>query len=65
MYYDGQLYNGYPASSVTSLGATKDSIDKVAEGGMIVTRGVLLDVARHRGVKYLSAQHHRVPRGAR
>jgi kynurenine formamidase len=54
VYYDGQLYNGYPASAVTSFGATKDSIDKVAERGMIVTRGVLLDVARHRGVKHLA-----------
>ena len=54
VYYDGHLYNGYPASSVTSFGATKDSIDKVAERGMIVGRGVLLDVAHHRGVKYLA-----------
>lgn len=54
VYYDGQLYNGYPASAVTSFGATKDSIDQIAEKGMVVTRGVLLDVARHRGVKYLA-----------
>lgn len=54
VYYDGHLYNGYPASAVTSFGATKDSIDQVAERGMIVSRGVLLDVAHHRGVKYLA-----------
>ncbi len=54
VYYDGYLYNGYPASAVTSFGATKDSIDQVAERGMIVSRGVLLDVAQHRGVKYLA-----------
>ena len=54
VYYDKQLYNGYPASAVTSFGATKDSIDQVAEKGLVVSRGVLLDVARHRGLKYLA-----------
>ncbi|MET0995582.1 MAG: cyclase family protein [Mycobacterium sp.] len=51
-YYDGQLYNGYPASSISSLGAARDSIDKVDRKG-IVSRGVLLDVARHRGLEHL------------
>ena len=55
VYYDGQLYNGYPASAVTSFGATKDSIDQIAGRGMIVSRGVLLDVAQHRGVRHLEA----------
>lgn len=54
VYYDGQLYNGYPASTVTSFGATKDSIDQVAGKGQIVSRAVLLDVARHRKVRYLA-----------
>jgi len=54
VYYDGQLYNGYPASAVTSFGATKDSIDQVAGRGQIVSRAVLLDVARHRKVPYLA-----------
>ncbi|MSP43620.1 MAG: cyclase family protein [Alphaproteobacteria bacterium] len=54
VYYDGQLYNGYPAASVTSFGATKDSIDQVAGRGQIVSRAVLLDVARHRKVEYLA-----------
>jgi len=53
VYYDGQLYNGYPASAVNSFGATKDSIDQVAGQGLITTRGVLLDVAHYRRVKYL------------
>ncbi|OLO25810.1 cyclase [Streptomyces sp. MNU77] len=52
MYYDDLLYNGYPASSVTSLGATRDSIDQVHVKG-VVSRGVLLDVARHRGERHL------------
>jgi kynurenine formamidase len=52
-YYDGLLYNGFPAASVTAFGATKDSIDQVAAAGQIVSRGVLLDVPRHRGVDSL------------
>jgi len=56
VYYDGQLYNGYPASAVNSFGATKDSIDQVAGRGLITTRGVLLDVAHYRRVKYLPAK---------
>jgi kynurenine formamidase len=55
VYYDGQLYNGYPATAVTSFGATRDGIDPVALSGNITGRGVLLDVARHRGVDMLPA----------
>src|SRR6185436_20233033 len=43
------LYNGHPASSVTSSGAARNGIDKMAAG--IVSRGVLLDIARLRGVE--------------
>jgi len=53
VYYDQQLYNGYGADAVTSLGATRDSIDKVAAAGQVVGRGVLLDVARYAGVTHL------------
>ncbi|EFC86782.1 cyclase family protein [Parafrankia sp. EUN1f] len=52
-YYENQLYNGFPADSITSFGAARDGIDKVAATGAVVGRGVLLDVARHRGVRYL------------
>jgi kynurenine formamidase len=48
VYYDDQLYNGFPASSVTSLGAFHCGIDKV-DGKGIASRGVLLDLVRHRG----------------
>jgi len=48
--YDGQLYNGYPASTVTAFGAARCGIDKVKT---LVTRGVLLDVARAKGVDRL------------
>jgi kynurenine formamidase len=53
VYYDGRLYNGYPSSAVTSFGATRDGIEKVADRGGIIGRGVLLDVAAYRGVDVL------------
>ncbi|MVU81472.1 cyclase family protein [Nocardia sp. ET3-3] len=53
VYYDGLLYNGYPATAVTSLGATRLGIEQVAERGGVVGRGVLLDVARHRNLDRL------------
>lgn len=52
VYYDGQLYNGFPASSVTSAGAFHCSIDKVDVKG-VTTRGVLIDIVKHRGVDFL------------
>jgi len=54
VWYDHKLYNGYPASAVTGLGATKNGIEKVAERGQVVTRGVLLDVAGKNGLKHLA-----------
>jgi kynurenine formamidase len=51
VYYDDQIYNGFPASDVTPHGAAHCSIDRLAKG--IVGRGVLLDVARYRGVDWL------------
>ncbi len=52
VFWDGRMYNGYPAEWVTSqLGATRLAITDVAEG--ISTRGVLLDVARAHGVDAL------------
>jgi kynurenine formamidase len=54
VWYDHQMYNGYPASAVTGLGATKNGIERVAERGQVVTRGVLLDVARKNGLKHLA-----------
>lgn len=48
VYYEDRLYNGFPADSVTSLGAYHCGIDKVDSKG-ITSRGVLLDVVRHRG----------------
>jgi len=53
VYYDGRLYNGVPASTLGAAGATRNAIDKLARG--IVSRGVLLDLARARGVERLRA----------
>ena len=49
--YKGKLYNGKPTDSVTSQGATILDITSYAHG--IVGRGVLLDIPRLRGVKWL------------
>lgn len=51
VFYDDQLYNGFPASDVGPHGAKHCSIDKLAKG--IVGRGVLLDIARLKGVDWL------------
>lgn len=50
MSYEGSLYNGFPAATVTAHGASRCGIDKAPP---IVTRGVLLDVARAKGVERL------------
>ena len=48
--YDGLLYNGIPADVITEeAGATKLGIEHF---GPVVTRGLLCDVARLRGVDY-------------
>jgi kynurenine formamidase len=49
--YRGALYNGQPASLMTSRGALGMDITAFAAG--VVGRGVLIDVPRLRGVKWL------------
>lgn len=49
--YNGNLYGGKPPHTVTSGGATVMDITAYADG--IVGRGVLLDIPRLRGVKWL------------
>ena len=51
VFVDGQMYNGFPASDVTSIGARRNSIAAGFDG--IVGRGVLLDLPRLRGVEWL------------
>ena len=50
MYYDN-MWNGYDCRNVTSAGAQKGGIEKTRE--KMVGRGVLLDVARAIGKKWL------------
>jgi kynurenine formamidase len=52
VFYEGKMYNGFDANLVTSSGAAKNSIDKTKD--KIVSRGVLLDVARYKGVQALA-----------
>ena len=49
--YRGKLYNGVPSGTTTCGGATRLDITTYAHG--IVGRGVLLDIPRLRGVKWL------------
>ncbi|MFE9878725.1 cyclase family protein [Streptomyces sp. NPDC005784] len=54
--YEGTLYGGVPARTVTAEGATALSVDLVRNG--IVGRGVLLDIPRLRGVPWLEPGDH-------
>jgi kynurenine formamidase len=51
VWYDDQIYNGYPAHT-TTVGLAKASVLPIARKG-IVARGVLLDIARHAGKDWL------------
>jgi kynurenine formamidase len=52
--YGGHIWNGYPADTVTSAGAGRCGIHRIRT---LVSRGVLLDVARARGVERLEGGH--------
>lgn len=61
--WDGRLYNGRPADVVTvDEGATALDVRVAASG--IVTRGLLVDVPRHRGVDWLEAGEPVMPQEA-
>jgi kynurenine formamidase len=49
--YDGSLYNGRPADSVSASGAAVETVESLRDG--LVGRGVLLDMPRTRGVSWL------------
>jgi kynurenine formamidase len=53
VFYDDLLYNGFPATDITPHGVRHLSIERQAKG--ITGRGVLIDVAGHRGVDWLQA----------
>jgi kynurenine formamidase len=57
--YEGRLYGGQSDSSVTSEGAETGSIEMLANG--LVGRGVLLDVPRLRGVRWMEPGDHVFP----
>jgi kynurenine formamidase len=56
--YDGHIYNGFPAASVTDAGASRCGIEQV---GALVSRGVLLDLATALGVERLEPGHALTP----
>jgi kynurenine formamidase len=49
--WQDQMYNGHPVTQVTSMGARANAITIGQDG--IVSRGVLLDIPRLRGVEWL------------
>jgi kynurenine formamidase len=52
MFYKGKMYNGYPQTDVTSEGATKLAVTNFKNG--ILSRGILMDIPRLKGVPYLA-----------
>jgi kynurenine formamidase len=50
VWVDGQLYNGHPSRGIDHRGAARNGVHNVRA---LVARGVLLDVAAHRGVDHL------------
>jgi kynurenine formamidase len=55
VFHRGSMYNGRPCTEVTSGGARVNDIVPVA--GRLVTRGVLVDIARYHGVEALAPDH--------
>ncbi|MEU7134617.1 cyclase family protein [Streptomyces sp. NPDC046261] len=53
--HSGKLYNGRPADSITAHG--RAAFNGIEKAGHIVSRGVLLDVARARDVDRLDSGH--------
>jgi kynurenine formamidase len=49
--YRGQAYNGFPASDATDAGCNSAGIEHLKEG--VLSRGILIDVPRLKGVPYL------------
>jgi len=59
IHYDGRMYNGRPSSEVTVRGLRHNGIDRIGNG--VAGRGILLDVARLRGVDSLEPGHAVLP----
>jgi len=52
IFYNGKMWNGRPATEVTSAGAKAGAVDAWANG--IATRGVLIDIPRFRGEPHVT-----------
>ena len=55
LFYKGQMYNGFSQKEVSERGAAKLSVANVKQG--IFTRGVLMDLPRLLGVRFLAGGH--------
>ena len=53
IHYEDRMYNDVPAAEVNALGAQRNSIAAISN--VVAGRGVLLDVARSRGVDWMQA----------
>jgi len=53
MFYNGKMYNGVLQETITAKGASKLAVLNLQNG--VVTRGILVDIARLKGVPYLEA----------
>jgi len=54
IFWEGKMYNGKPASDVTTAGARSGAVDAWRNG--ITTRGVLIDIPRFRGEPYVTLE---------
>ncbi len=59
VFWQGKMYNGFDAGEVGSQGAKKCSIEVASQG--VVSRGVLLDIAKVKGVDWFEPGHHIFP----
>ena len=57
--YEGLLYGGHPEASLTAAGAEYGAIDILEDG--LVGRGVLLDIPRLLGIRWLEPGEHVFP----
>jgi kynurenine formamidase len=54
IFFQGKMYNGFSQNEVTQKGAARLSILNLKQG--IFTRGILIDIARLKGVAYLEPE---------
>lgn len=59
VFWNGKMYNGFSQQEVTASGAGRLSINRIRDG--VVTRGVLVDLPRVLGKKYLEGSRAILP----